>query len=200
MAVWEFAVVTNDGLNLQAKQATGSTITFTKVKTGGASVSPVLLQKQTDVSDPKQEFLFSDNAYILKEDGAAELSFVFTNKDVNTKYDCWQVGIFAEDPNQGEILYAILQTVNPMTVPAYETDAGWSAEFQVAVQYGNAEQVNVLVDAAGVISRQAADKRYMKKVQYQGAMHEIVIDENGSVWLIETDDPIPGNITEVNSN
>lgn len=200
MAVWDFAVVTNAGLNLQAKQATGSTITFTKVKTGGASVPAVLLQNQTDVSDAKQEFLFSDNPYMLKEDGAAQLSFVITNDDVTTEYNCWQVGIFAEDPEQGEILYAILQTLNPMIMPTPETNPGWSAEFHVAVQYGNAEQVNVLVDAAGVISRQSGDKRYMKKIQYQGVMHEIVIDENGSVWLIETDDPIPGNITEVNSN
>lgn len=196
MAKWEYAVVTNDGLSLQAKLGSGSTMVFTKVKSGAGSVSAVLLQQQTDVTNPKQEFLFSDNPYYLTEPGAAELSFVMVNDGLTESYSCYQLGVYAEDPDKGEILYAILQTASPLEVPTAEEDAGWSAEFNVAMQYGNAENVSVFVNASGAMSRQAADKRYMKKVVYQEKLHELVWDETG-VWLKEVEEDPSGEATEV---
>lgn len=198
MSKWEFAVVTEDGLSLQSKLGAGSTMVFTKVKTGAGSVPVVLLQKQTDIENPKQVVLFGDNPYYLTEPGAAELSFIITNDDVYEGYSCYQIGVYAEDPDKGEILYAILQTANPVAIPSHEQNAGWGAEFNVALQYGNAENVSVYVNASGVMSRQIADKRYMKKVVYQGVLHELVWDETG-VWLKEVEEENSGEVVEVPS-
>lgn len=198
MSKWEFAVVTEDGLSLQSKLGAGSTMVFTKVKTGAGSVPVVLLQKQTDIENPKQVVLFGDNPYYLTEPGAAELSFIITNDDVYEGYNCYQIGVYAEDPDKGEILYAILQTANPVAIPSHEQNAGWGAEFNVALQYGNAENVSVYVNASGVMSRQIADKRYMKKVVYQGVLHELVWDETG-VWLKEVEEENSGEVVEVPS-
>lgn len=198
MAKWEHAVVTNDGLSLQAKLGSGSTLVFKKVKTGAGSVPAVLLQQQTDVTNPKQEFLFSDNPYYLTEPGAAELSFTIANDSLTESYSCYQLGIYAEDPDKGEILYAILQTSSAMEIPTPEQDVGWSTEFNVALQYSNAETVSVYVNASGPMSRQVADKRYMKKVRYQGKMHELVWDETG-VWLKEVEEDNSGEATEVST-
>ena len=185
MALWSYAVVTNDGLALQLKRGLNNTMVFTKVKTSSASVSPVLLQAQTDVANKKQECLFKNTPYYIKSDGTVELSFIITNEDVTQTYGCWQVGIYAQDPDKGEILYAILQTENEMDVPAVGVAPGWSAEFEVALKIGNTENISVTVDATTGISKDEADERYMRKAQYQNVLHGIVIDEQGGVWLTD---------------
>ena len=163
MALWSYAVVTNDGLALQLKRGLNNTMVFTKVKTSSASVSPVLLQAQTDVANKKQECLFKNTPYYIKSDGTVELSFIITNEDVTQTYGCWQVGIYAQDPDKGEILYAILQTENEMDVPAVGVAPGWSAEFEVALKIGNTENISVTVDATTGISKDEADARYLQK-------------------------------------
>lgn len=198
MATMEYAVVTEAGLALQAKLATGATMTFTKFVTGKGSVSPVLLQKQTDVTEPEQEFLFSDKPYYSEEyPGEVAITMVMTNTLVTKEYFCSQVGIYANDPDDGEILYALLQTGDPFRVPTATDGGGWSTEFEIMVKYGGADAVNIYVNAAGMLTRQAADRRYMKKISCDGKLYEFVRDENG-VYLQEIEDT-SGEITDVSS-
>jgi hypothetical protein len=150
MAKWEHAVITNNGLSLQSKILAGSTLEFTKVKTGAGSVTATSLQQQTGVTNPKQEFLFSGNPYYLNEPGSAELPFTLNNDGLKESYNCYQIGLYANDPDKGEILYAIMQSATALEVPTSEQIPGWSAEFNVAVQFGNAESVSVQISAAGL--------------------------------------------------
>ena len=179
--VFQYAVVTQKGLALQAKVATGGTIEFTKAKTGAGTVDAVLLQNQTDVSQPVQELLYSAEP-TFDDAGRVTLAVVVTNDGLEADYDLYQVGIFAKDPDEGEILYAIIQGSKP--VPVSADMAGWSAEFHISVQYGNADTVNVMVDSAGLLTITTADNRYMPLMDYNGAKWSFGRDEKG-VYLIE---------------
>lgn len=162
--VFEYAVVTEQGLALQAKVAAGGNIEFTKVKTGTGTVEPVLLQNQTDVSQPVQEFPFNlEPAFNTKGQGEVVLNIVITNDEVTTGYDCYQLGVYATDPDDGEILYAIIQGEKPLPIPAMDATGDWTAEFNIYLQYGNAETVTVVMDTAGILTVSAADARYLKK-------------------------------------
>lgn len=162
--VFEHAVVTQKGLALQAKVAGGGSIEFTKVKTGAGTVDPVLMQNQTDVSQPVQEFIYSDDPKFT-DDAEVILSTVIANDDVVTGYDCYQLGIFATDPDDGEILYAIIQGEKPLSIPTADALPGWTAEFNFYLQFGNADSVTVVVDPAGLLTVAVADKRYLQKEQ-----------------------------------
>lgn len=160
--VFEYAVVTLKGLALQAKVAGGGNIEFTKVVTGAGSVDPVLMQNQTAVSQPMQEFFYSVEP-TFSEDAEVILSVVISNDEVTTGYDCYQLGVYATDPDDGEILYAIIQGGKPLSVPTAKVLPGWTAEFNLYLQYGNADSVTVVVDEAGLLTVSVADGRYLQK-------------------------------------
>lgn len=193
----EYAVVTETGLALQAKLTAGSTMFFTRFVAGSGAVSPVLLQNQTEVSQPKQEFLFGDSPYYSAEfDGEVIISMIMTSENTKEEYKCSQIGIYAEDPDVGEILYAILQTDTPFKVPAARENNAWSTEFAVTIKYSGADTVNLYVNASGMMMRHTAEKRYMKKLIYNGKLYGFKKDENG-VYLAEIDEEFPGDSTEV---
>jgi hypothetical protein len=178
MAKWEYAVITEKGLLLQNKVATGGTMAFTKVKTGSGSVEPVLLIQQTDVTGMVQEFGFA-NKPIKKSGGEVMLYAVIDNEGLNKGYNCYQLGVYATDPDDGEILYAILQAKNPLEVPSSQELVGWSAEFNIALKYGNATNITVNIDAAGSMTESMAEARFMKLVSYNGELWQFGQDENG---------------------
>jgi hypothetical protein len=178
MAKWEYAVITEKGLLLQNKVATGGTMAFTKVKTGSGSVEPVLLIQQTDVTGMMQEFGFTNNP-TKKTGGEATLYAVIDNEGLNKGYNCYQLGVYATDPDDGEILYAILQAKNPLEVPSSQELVGWSAEFNIALKYGNATNITVNIDAAGRMTEAMAEARFMKLVSYNGELWQFGQDENG---------------------
>ena len=197
MALWEHMTVTDAGRALQAKLNAGNKMVFTKFVTGNSTVPAVSLYQQTAVASPVQEFLFSDNPYYSSDQpDEASLSLVVSNANVARGYNCYQIGIFAEDPDEGEILYVILQTTEPTIVPTASENPGWSTEFNVTLKYGGADVVHVYVNASGMLTRQTADKRYGKKVSYGGKLYEFKKDENG-VYLAEVEDDNSGGSTEV---
>lgn len=199
MALWEHATVTDAGRALQAKLTAGDTMVFTKFVTGSGTVPAVSLYQQTAVESPVQEFLFSDNPYYSSDQpDEATLALVMTNSEVTTAYNCYQVGIYARDPDEGEILYVLMQTAEPIKVPTAAENPAWLTEFNVTLKYGGAETVNVYVNAAGMLTRAMADKRYMKKIEYNDKHYEFKRDENG-VYLVEAGKNMAGEATEMGS-
>lgn len=171
--MWKYAVITTKGLLLQSKVATGGTIEFTKTKTGAGMVEPVLLQAQTALTDERQEFSFAAESTVNKETGTVSLVAVIDNDGLQVGYDCYQVGIYATDPDDGEILYAILQSENALAVPAEADMVGWIAEMNMAMQYGNAENVQITMNQAGVISRE----EYEQHLNNENNPHKVTIEQ-----------------------
>lgn len=180
--MWNNAVVTTKGLLLQSKVATGGTINFTKVKTGSGKVTASQLQSQTDVTSKKQEFLFSAESTVNKETGLVTLVAVIDNDNLTTGYDCYQVGVYANDPDNGEILYAILQSDTALYVPAEANVVGWIAEMNIGMQYGNATTVNIAMNQAGAVTREAFEEH----VADTKNPHKVTAEQTGArpnTWL-----------------
>lgn len=154
MNIWENAVITTRGLALLAKLIEGNTLDITRAVTGAGYVTPGLLQSQTDVTDTKQVLTFSDIAY--PEEGKCALTCRLTNDEVTDGYTAMQVGIYATDPDDGEILFFIAQAAaNTGTpVPANEEMAGYSAEWKFYFKYGHADTVNVTVDPSNTVTKE----------------------------------------------
>lgn len=152
MNIWENAVITNKGLALLAKLVSGTSLTITKAQTGSGYVTPGLLQSQTAVSSPKQTMSFRPVSY--PEEGKVRVPAFLTNDDLETGYTAMQVGFFAQDPDEGEILYFIAQAESGTgtTIPSESEMPGYSAEWDFYFQFGRADSVTVTVDPTNAVS------------------------------------------------
>lgn len=152
MNVWENAVVTDKGLSLLAKLTAGHTLDITRAETGAGYVTPGLLTKQTAVTDPKQALSFREITY--PETGKCCMPCVLTNDEVETGYTANQVGIYATDPDDGEILFFIAQAAaeKGTEVPSATEMPGYSAEWTFYFQYGQADGVTVVVDPSNSVT------------------------------------------------
>lgn len=152
MNIWENAVITNQGLTLLSKLLEGNTLDITRAVTGAGYVMPGNLQSQTAVTDIKQTLAFTDVKY--PEEHKCALTCRLTNEEVDTGYTAMQVGIYANDPDEGEILFFIAQSVanKGTTVPAYTEMVAYTAEWTFYFQFGLADGVTVVVDPAKAVS------------------------------------------------
>lgn len=158
MNIWENAIITQKGLALQSKLIQGKTLKITRAVAGTGYVSPVLLVQQTAISGIKQELIFKEFSY--PEEGKCSLVAFLTNEGLATGYTATQVGIYAEDPDEGEILYFINQATSGKgtDVPSETEMPGYQAEWTFYFQYGQADGITVTVDPANTINELEAQE------------------------------------------
>lgn len=152
MNTWQNAVITNKGLALQAKLLAGTTLDITRAVTGSGYVTPGLLQQQTAVTSPQQTMSFRPVTY--PANGEACVPCYIENDGLSTGYTAMQVGIYATDPDEGEILFFIAQAQSGSgtVVPSESESPGYSAEWNFYFQYGQADSVTVTVDPSNTVS------------------------------------------------
>ena len=158
MNIWANAVVTNKGLALQAKLIAGTTLTITKAVTGAGTVAANKLKEQTAVTSQKQTMVFRD--VTINGDGRCSVPVYLTNENLTVGYTATQIGIYAQDPDDGEILFFICQAEAGTGTPvpsAYE-NPGFNAEWNFNFQYGQADTVSVTVDPANTINAAQAQR------------------------------------------
>jgi len=106
MADFRGTILTQRGRNLLAKAQTGATLTFTKIKLGdgfwSSNTDPTLLD---DLVSPKMDLPIEDLRIV--GDGTVRLRFVLTNTGLSQGFFMREIGIYAQDPDLGEILYAV---------------------------------------------------------------------------------------------
>ena len=147
---WTNAVVTEAGLALQAKLVDGQTLGFLRVAAGTGTVDPASLANQTALVNEKQTLTFQPPNVL---DGAKiKVPVMLNNIGLETGYTMQQLGFFADDPDDGEILYAIVQDEVGDTVPSQTESPGFIIEWAFVFQYGNAGSVTVTLDPVGLVS------------------------------------------------
>lgn len=154
MNTWSNTVLTDKGLALMAKLTQGNTLNITKAMTGAGFVTPGFLAKQTEITDPKQSLSFRPASY--PETGTCAIAVVLRNEGLATGYEATQVGLFAEDPDEGEILFFITQAAeegNGTTIPSETEMPGYSAEWTFYFKYGQASGVNIVVDPSNSVTQ-----------------------------------------------
>lgn len=158
MNIWSNAVLTAAGLALQAKLVEGTTLTITKAVTGSGTVDVSDLPVQTAVTSPQQTLTIRSLA--TPEAGTAALTCYLTNDSISSSYTVTQVGVYAQDPDDGEILYFIVQAASGegTIVPSNTEMPGYTAEWTFYFTYGQASNVSVTVSPANTISQTQAQQ------------------------------------------
>lgn len=148
METWNMTV-TNKGLSLQSKQISGSTLALTRVVTGTGITPLVKLKELTSISDIKQTITVSsinvsNNTFVIKS--------LLSNNGLESGYDLSQIGFYATDPDDGEILYAVAQINEPREIPSAADSPGYSIEFVFKFNNGQSSDVTVEIDPSGLLT------------------------------------------------
>ena len=180
----EFAsfVITNVGQSLMAKMMQGrGKVDFTAIKLSSQTYTEEQLAGLTSLANVKQTAPITKktvvNATAIQIEGAID------NTALNTGYNIQTIGLFAIDPDDGEILYAVARATTAGYMPPYNGITVSGGYFKFVVTVGAANQVTVTVDPAGYASIgdvQALQKEVDNLKGYVGL-------EDDSVFGVEAD-------------
>ena len=139
--------LTKKGLALIAKS--GLTVTFTKAETGSGTYDEKEdISTMTELKEKKQSF--SINSALKKTETQANVKFVVSNKELTGGYLFTEIGLYALDPDEGEILYAVCYSTpkNATELQAYNGVFEASVIMSLLVDISN--DGNVVIDPQGV--------------------------------------------------
>ncbi len=123
--------ITDKGVALQAKVLGGATLTFTKAQSGsGALPGGTDITAMTALIAAEQDIVIASVTPSVPNKLTARIDF--TNDGLETGYYWREIGLFADDPDDGEILYAY-------------SNAGDEGTFMPAEGEGVTEQIVDLV-------------------------------------------------------
>ena len=161
MAVWNNATLTNVGRALQAKLLSTDKLQITRVVAGTSRVADNQLESQTAISNIAQTLTVEMLSYDKQNN--AIIKVAVDNSNLTTGYIAHQIGIYATDPDKGEILYAITQEKDKGDeIPSiYEQPHGYYHSWSFVLTFGAASSVDVTIDPQHAITREEADRQYL---------------------------------------
>lgn len=150
MAEFSKLVITSKGQALLAKMIAGSgNIEFTKVSASSTAYTDSQLEGLTSLTNVKQTSMISK--VTRTNEVAIKVEAAFTNTELTAGYYMKALGLYAVDPDVGEILYAVTrETSGNCYMPAYNGITVSGAYVQLVTTVGNADNVSLEVDQAAV--------------------------------------------------
>lgn len=145
MAEYSKLYITDNGQALMAKMIAGSgNIDFTKICSSATQYSESQLQALTALSNIKQTTLVSK--VTRTNEVAIKIEAALSNADLKTGYYMRTLGLYAVDPDKGEILYAVcIEKSNNCYMPPYNGVTVSAAYLQLYTTVGNADSVSLEV-------------------------------------------------------
>lgn len=171
MNIWNQALITKAGLDLQAKMLTGNYLQITRVVAGAGRVAIEELTDQLAVTDPVMNL--SMNQVRALGDGEVLLPVFLLNDQVESAFNIEQIGVYAIDPDLGEILFFITQADEQSGgehIPANSEMPAFSVEWFFKFSYGQADGVTVTIDPAGLVTRSEGELLYAPNIENNGGV------------------------------
>ena len=145
MPNWNGMILTNKGRVLQAKVEAGETLSLTKLKLGSGIIGKgQSLETLTDLVSPEQNLGIAEKTAL--ENGLTEIKATITNAGLEEGYYVRELGVFAQDPDEGEILYAVTTDTAPDYLPAQGSATVLSQEFAIYITTSNVNHIEATID------------------------------------------------------
>ncbi|MCW6085504.1 MULTISPECIES: hypothetical protein [Clostridium] len=140
MALFKNMAITNKGMALYAKAQAGHEIRFSKMQVGSGQIgtqNPTIL---LGLLDPKLDVPIT-SIIANSELKSATIMGKITNKDVKEALYICELGLFAQDPDEGEILYGYVSAGQYGDYYAPESQGPYNWQYEVNAAIGNAANV-----------------------------------------------------------
>lgn len=148
MANWNGLQLTNKGIALQAKVQAGTQLHITKLKLGSGVVpSGTDIKTLTDLIAPEQNLGIGGKEAV---DDYCKISSTISNTGLDAGYYVRELGVFAQDPDDGEILYMYTTDGAPDYLPAGGGSTVISQEFSVMIAVDDTDNIVVDIDPAAL--------------------------------------------------
>ena len=152
MANWIGTILTNKGKTLQGKVEAGKCkLELTKMKIGSG-----ILENGRDL-EGLIELIHSEQEIGLSEietmdTGECVVHATLSNINVKTGFYARELGLYATDPDEGEILYAITTDGNPDYIQAYGGTTTISYDIALTIIVDNATHTVATIDPEGLVT------------------------------------------------
>lgn len=147
MANWQGFILTEKGLNLQAKINAGlATLNFTKISIGSGSSSSSSL---TDLVKREKDLTI---ASCTVDGSTVKLVSTLTNTGITKPFKERELGLFATDPNDGEIMFAYMMDPDPDTMPAEGSTTVVSKRMTLNLTFSNTGNVSAVLDSGQLVT------------------------------------------------
>lgn len=146
--------ITNLGRSLQTKAQTGVPLVFTRMRMGSGSMTGQQIADMTALITPQKWLTL--NKSVASATGRHTLGAPITNSDVSVGFFFREIGVFATDPDIGEILYCYGNVgTGAEFIPAGGGSSIINEQFDVIAIIGAASNVSATVDTSLVFPSKA---------------------------------------------
>lgn len=156
----EGTIITKKGMQLISKLlASGNTLTFTKVEIGSGHV-----EDGTDLESMTQLVAYVRDGHIAKcfpspSKNIASVVCQISSIGTDEGFVATEAGLYAEDPDEGEILYAYLDMWDdPQYIYAESNSISKFFEITMSVVISKVENVTAVISPYSMISREEFDE------------------------------------------
>ena len=164
MAIEKF-VLTNAGKALLAKAQAGTKIEFTGVEMGSGVLAADAVATAAGLASKEADMQLSSVEVVEKD---AYIEVHFSNKNLKEGFRWSEVGLFANDPQSGKILYAYGSTEEPDSIPAGTGGSDYEFIFNMITTIENAADVSVNITGSLVYATLDDLKGYAEEAPDDG--------------------------------
>uniref|UniRef100_UPI00259AA26B phage tail-collar fiber domain-containing protein n=1 Tax=uncultured Veillonella sp. TaxID=159268 RepID=UPI00259AA26B len=153
MANWSGFVLTDVGAKLQAKINAGlTTLKFTKLGIGSGSGSGSgSVNTLTAMVNKVQDINIGS---VKANNNIVTINSTLTNKGLGSAYQMRELGLFATDPDMGEILFAYMTDNTPDTMPADGSATVVSQDITLNITFSNTGKVSATIDTGAFVTHE----------------------------------------------
>lgn len=175
MANWTGFSMTSRGAELQAKVNAGSTtLTFTKLALGSGEAEGSL-ENLTELVHKEMDITIKS---ISNEGNIVTLRSTITNKGISQAFYAREMGLYATDPDLGEILYAIQTDPKPDNIPAEGSATVVSEDFTAHLIMSNTGSVSAVLDTGAFATLEDLDAHNAAEDAHPYILQKITDDIN----------------------
>lgn len=187
MAAFPKMTLTNAGQALQTKVLAGATLTFTRIALGDGQLNGQPISPLTALISQKAT-VEVDSVRVVNT-STAQVAGFFSNADISTGFWWRETGVFAQDPDVGEILYGYTNAGDAGDYIPTVADTRIEKYIYCSIAVANADTVNITIPSSDT---------YIPMSQKGNAGGVATLDSGGKVPEDQLPDLVAQNVSYTN--
>lgn len=179
--------ITEAGKAALIKALAGGSLEFSSVKVGNGEV-PENAEKLSELQNPLLRLAINS---IERGDSCVSIVTTFDNATISAGFHWREIGVFVNDPDDGEVLYAYAHAGdNAEYIPMYSDTSFLKTTINVVVAVGDAENITAIL---GEYSGYAGKEEFNEHINNTENPHEVTAEQIGlgNVENVSVNDAAP---------
>lgn len=153
MSNWSTYQFTRKGEQLRTKVEAGKCkLTLTKIKIGNGDVTLSEVKDMNDLKSPQLVLGISSCDVSAEDDRICEVVGIASSSNVESVFSVTEMGLYANDPDVGEILYLVGIDTAPDDMPNKNAQSPVTLTYQFELVTSNMSNVVAMISPAGLVT------------------------------------------------